>query len=304
MTPFSPARTPSVPASPATVAIDWTRFKPFPSPFVGVTTFDASNSDQVRRYIDWAAVLHTWELPAGLPEVLDDAEWGATARRLLADANDLLTHWLSTGILRTEVVVGVWPASAEGDQLVIRPGSSLPVRIAVPRIPDVAGISYCLADFIRPLDAQPTNVTDYIGGFAVRLHGPVDALIQDFTDSRDEYRALLANDLWLAYRSAVADYLHYRLRRFIWAYCDDDDLSNEELLAGHHQGIRVDSGSIACPDQAAEATLLALLAADSWAPDGSRQEKGDRSPVLSGYFLAHPRSRTLAAFTNEWTRPA
>jgi 5-methyltetrahydrofolate--homocysteine methyltransferase len=302
----SPSSANGLMPSPAThpLAIDWTGFNPVPSQFVGVATFDASDASQVRRYLDWEAFVRKWELPIGFPEVLDDAEWGDAARQLLADANELLSRWLSAGTLRAEVKFGVWEASAEGDQVTIHPENSASVAITFPRIPIPAGDLYCLADFIKPVTALQLGESDYMGGFAIRLRGPIDELVQSFITSRDEYRSLLARDLWELYRSAVADYLHYRLRRFIWAYCDDDDLSNEEVLAGLQQGIRIDTGAIECHDPSDETTLLGLLGVKEWLADGEVGEEKHLSPVLSGYFLAHPRSRRLSALTNELPIPA
>lgn len=110
---------------------------------------------------------------------------------------------------------------------------------------------------------------------------------------RDEYQSLLATDLLALYRSAVADYLHYRLRRFIWAYCDDDDLSNEEVLTGQHQGIRVEMGGRECPDRTEQPKLLGLLGVGEWLASRSPDRVDSPSSVSCGYFFAHPKSRNF-----------
>jgi 5-methyltetrahydrofolate--homocysteine methyltransferase len=299
--PSVPTSAPLVSPSAHPAAIDWMQFVPNPSAFTGVDTFDASDSDQVRRYLDLNAVVKKWEFPVGFPEVLDDAEWGPIARQLLADADGLLSNWLSAGMLRAEVRFGVWQAAARGSEIVISPPSAPSVSLLCPRVPVGPGESYCLADFIKPAAEMGAGSSDYIGGFAIRLHGPFETLIESYQTNQDDYRTLLTKDLWLLYRSAVADYLHYRLRRFIWAYCDDDDLSNDEIMAGLHQGIRVDSDSVASPGQAGETALLTLLGAAGWQEEDVISNEYGFSPVLSGYFLAHPRSRTIQAFANELT---
>lgn len=296
--------------SPATAtstqpAIDWTGFEPFPSHFLGVSSFDASDSDKVRTYLDWNALFHKWEIRVRFPDALDDADWGDAARSLFQDANNLLTDWLTRGKLRTEVVFGVWRASAEGDQVVVRPGDpalgSQPVRLSFPRLPLPNGATYCVADFIKPAAALKAGESDYMGGYAVRLREAADESIGSL--AADEYRMLLSADLRDLYRSAVVEYLHYRLRRFIWAYCDDDDLSNEEVLTGQHQGIRVEIGGRECPgldgsgldgpDRAEQAKLLQLLNVADWVVDRNSNDVDKPPLVVCGYFFAHPRSRNF-----------
>lgn len=270
-------------------AFDWPGFEPFPAQFIGVSPFDASDSDKVRTYLNWSGLFQKWEIPVPFPQVLDDADWGATAISLLRDANALLDDFLTKGLLRPEVMFGVWRAFSEGDQVVIQSGDQKAVRIPFPRLPQPNGATYCLADFIKPAIAMKPDEWDYLGGYLIRLSADVLAPIRRYSAEPDDYQAFLATDLCVLYRSAVADYLHYRLRRFIWAYCDDDDLSNEDVLQGLHQGIRVDIGSPVCPDSITRTPLLQLLQID----DQSFTDNDPDSPAseVGGFFFAHPKSR-------------
>lgn len=321
---FSAAATPGPPV------FDWAGFKPFPAYFLGVAAFDASDADRVRTYLNWDALFRKWEIPVSFPSALDDADWGETARTLLRDANTLLNDWLAGGKLWAEVVYGVWRAGAEGDQVVVQPGDTTPdtrtpdartpdartpVRLSFPRLPPAPvgppkrhhpdGPTYCVADFIKPAAALMAGESDYIGGYAIRLGRVAGDLIGELAAGHDEYRRLLATDLLALYRSAVEDYLHYRLRRFIWAYCDDDDLSNEEVLTGQQQGIRIEMGGLECPDWAEQPKLLHLLGIGEWPAGRSPDGTDSRSSVGCGYFFAHPCSRNFASESTgrEWTSP-
>ena len=299
--PSAPAGSPA-PATFGPPAIDWASFEPLSSHFLGVSSFDASDADRVRTYLNWPALFRKWELPVPFPDALDDAEWGNTARNLFHDANNLLTEWLAAGKFRPEVVFGVWRASAVGDQVVVRTGDpalgSQAVRLSFPRLPLPDEATYCAADFIKPAAALKPGESDYIGGYAVRLRADVGEPIGQLAAAPDEYRSLLAADLVDLYRSAVVDYLHYRLRRFIWAYCDDDDLSNEEVLLGLHQGIRVDIGGrewpgLDGPDRSEQPKLLRLLGVADWASGNAPDGADHPSSVPCGSFFAHPRSRNF-----------
>ncbi|MBC3789088.1 vitamin B12 dependent-methionine synthase activation domain-containing protein [Spirosoma utsteinense] len=274
-------------------AIDWTCFKPFTSHFLGVSTFDASDTDQVRRYMDWDLFFRKWEFPLPFPDVLDDVHWGPPARALYTDARARLDELVGDN-LRPEVVFGVWRASARGDQVLVETTGGTTVGLSFPRIQVSDSRSYCVADFIKPAMALRVGESDYLGGYALRLGTDVDRPAGQPATGQHDYRSLLTADLCELYRSALVDYLHYRLRRFIWAYCDDDDLSNEKVLTGTHQGIRVDVGGPECPGQTLQAQLLKQLGVDAWEDAGAFHLPGDRpSRVSSGFFLAHPQSRNL-----------
>lgn len=167
------------------------------------------------------------------------------------------------------------------------------------------GSTYCAADFIKPAAALKAGESDYIGGYAIRLGNVAGDLIGELAAKHDEYRSLLATDLLALYRSAVADYLHYRLRRFIWAYCDDDDLSNKEVLTGQHQGIRIEMGGRECPARSEQPKLLHLLEVSNWTSGNNPDRADSPSSVACGYFFAHPKSRylPLESTVSELTNP-
>lgn len=47
---------------------------------------------------------------------------------------------------------------------------------------------------------------------------------------------------------AFAEYLHERVRKEIWGYAADEDLSNDDLIREKYQGIRPAPGYPACPE--------------------------------------------------------
>ncbi len=263
--------------------------------FLGVDRFDASDSATVRTYLDWNRFFQKWDFPIRFPEVLDDAEWGAAARNLFEDANALFDELIAQQQIAPNVVFGVWPAHSEGQAVVVQNGDQPPVTLTFPQLSDqtLYAAPYCLANFIKPGTYLTEGESDYLGGYAIAVGEPLTRRLAQAQTEENLYQAYLLEDLGTLYASAVADYLHYRLRRFIWAYCDDDDLSNEEVVEGLHQGIRVVIGGRECPDSALKTSLFRLLGVD---PADFPPSQHDPTNVIfnpCGFFFANPKSRLL-----------
>ncbi|MCV5991027.1 hypothetical protein OFO94_33725, partial [Escherichia coli] len=58
---------------------------------------------------------------------------------------------------------------------------------------------------------------------------------------------------------AFAEYLHERVRKEIWGYAADEDLSNDDLIREKYQGIRPAPGYPACPEHTEKGPLWELL---------------------------------------------
>ena len=56
--------------------------------------------------------------------------------------------------------------------------------------------------------------------------------------------------------------LHERVRKDLWGYAPNEDLSNPDLIAEKYAGIRPAPGYPACPDHTEKATIFSLLGAE------------------------------------------
>ena len=70
-------------------------------------------------YIDWSPFFSTWELTGKFPAILDDDRFGAAARALYDDARAMLGRIVAENWFAARGVVGLWPANAEGDDILI-----------------------------------------------------------------------------------------------------------------------------------------------------------------------------------------
>jgi 5-methyltetrahydrofolate--homocysteine methyltransferase len=92
----------------------------------------------------------------------------------------------------------------------------------------------------------------------------------------------------------LAEYVHLKIRREVWGYAPEEQLTNEQLIAEKYRGIRPAPGYPACPDHLDKSTLFDLL--DARAIGMSLTESLAMHPAssVSGYYFAHPDSKYFA----------
>ena len=151
--------------------------------------------------------------------------------------------------------------------------------------------NYCLADFIAPAaGGQRPSQQDYIGGFAVSIHG-ADELAKKFAASHDDYNAILTKALADRLAEAFAEFMH-KEARIAWGFGQSENLSRTDLIAERYRGIRPAAGYPACPDHIEKRTLFDLLQAEEKA--GVRLTESyamHPGASVSGLYFSHPESK-------------
>jgi len=112
-------RTPIAAARANRFAIDWQTYQPPKPSFIGTRTFSPWDLEDLARYIDWSPFFAAWELVGRFPAILDDDVVGEAARDLFADAQVMLKRILDEHWFEARGVVGLWPANADGDDIVV-----------------------------------------------------------------------------------------------------------------------------------------------------------------------------------------
>jgi 5-methyltetrahydrofolate--homocysteine methyltransferase len=268
-------------------------FKPadIPAPrFIGVREV-APSLDALVPFIDWTPFFHAWELKGIYPKILDDPRWGARAAELLDDGRRLLERIVREGRLEARGVYGFFPASGEGDHIVVYADESRArerCRFPAPRQRHDVTPTLSLADFVAP---RATGLNDHIGAFAVTAGHGTDALCRELEAEHDDYSSIMAKALADRLAEAFAEYLH-RQARIDWGYGEGEKLAIEDLVAERYRGIRPAFGYPSCPDHAPKRTLFDLLGAESRA-GMSLTESCAILPTSSvaGLYLAHPQAR-------------
>ena len=149
-----------------------------------------------------------------------------------------------------------------------------------------------LADFIAPVTS---GVPDYIGGFCVTTGHGVDEQVAEFAKNHDDYNSIMLKSLADRLAEAFAEQLHRMVRRELWGYAPDEQLSNEELIRERYQGIRPAPGYPACPDHTEKATLFELLdAPNSCGVQLSESFAMSPAAAVSGFYYSHPEAAYFA----------
>ena len=252
------------------------------------------------EYIDWSPFFHAWELRGRYPAIFDDPKIGKQARELFDDAQALLHHIIAKNLLVARGVHAFWPANSTGDDVELYTDEERSEKIATfyflrQQMQKPAGqANHCLADFISPrsekgLPAATDNPQskDYLGGFAVSIHG-ADELAEEFKHQHDDYSAIMSKALADRLAEAFAEYLH-KQTRIAWGFGRDEQLSHADLLREKYRGIRPAAGYPACPDHAEKQTLFDLLEAQKNAciklTESFAMHPG---ASVSGLYFSHP----------------
>jgi 5-methyltetrahydrofolate--homocysteine methyltransferase len=246
--------------------------------FTGVRVVEPQLAE-LRELIDWQFFFHAWELKGKFPAILDQP----AARELYDDATAQLDELVRDGSLQARGVFGFWPASREGDDVVLESG----VRFPMLRQQAAWGDSRpnrSLADYVAPQG-------DHLGAFAVAIHG-ADGLAAGYEADHDDYRSIMVKALADRLAEAFAEYLHLEARR-AW-YEPDAAPTSEELIAERYRGIRPAFGYPACPDHSEKGRLFDLLGAEEAGLGLTESYAMTPAAAVSGLYFGHPGSRYFA----------
>ncbi len=260
----------------------------------GVRVLDYFPLAELRNFIDWSPLFHTWGLKGTYPRILEHEKYGAQATQIFTDANALLDTIIEKNQLTARGVYGLFPASAVGDDVELYADESCGQVVEqfhfLRQQAHKEGSEPCrsLADFIAP---KESGLLDYLGGFAVTAGIGLKELCDRFRVQNDDYNAIMAEAMADRLAEAFAECLHKRVREE-WGYGCQERLTNEDLIQAKYRGIRPAAGYPACPDHTEKGILWRLL--DVEANAGMRLTESFAmwpGSSVSGLYFAHPSSR-------------
>jgi 5-methyltetrahydrofolate--homocysteine methyltransferase len=273
--------------------LDWDNFTPVKPNVLGEQVIEVE-LDVLVPYIDWTPFFRTWELFGKYPAILTDEVVGEQATSVFADANEMLEVILREKKLTAKGIYGIFPANQVNDddiELTDENGKPLQTFLTLRQqsqktkgAPNIA-----LSDFIAPKDS---GKIDYMGAFCVTTGFGVDEWAAEFEKDLDDYNSIMVKALADRFAEAFAEYLHEKIRKEIWGYASDENLTTEAMIEEVYKGIRPAPGYPACPDHLEKPTIWKLLNVE--------QEIGVTltesmamwpASSVSGYYFGNPESK-------------
>jgi len=272
------------------VKINWQNYNPIKPQFIGTKVFNDIDLNEIKKYIDWKPYFIAWEMHGNFPAILTDEVVGKEATKLFNDVNILLDKVIAEKWLTAKGTIGFWEAASNDDSVILNVEDKQVqlefLRQQIKKAADQPNLS--LADFITP---KTINKKDYIGAFAVSIHG-IEKHIKAFEAAHDDYNKISLQALTDRLAEAFAEYLHYKVRTEYWGYVKDENLTNEDLIHEKYQGIRPAPGYPACPDHTEKRKLFSLLNATNTVGI-ELTENFAMYPASSvcGWYFSHPQSQ-------------
>ncbi|TVO38606.1 methionine synthase [Vibrio algivorus] len=279
------------------VNIDWQSYTP-PAPVKpGVHVFEHIDTAILRQYIDWTPFFLTWGLMGKYPSIFEHEEVGEEAKRLFDDANVFLDQIEQDGILKASGMCGMFPANSVGDDIEVYADETRTQVIKVlhnlrQQTEKPKGPNYCLSDYIAPKDG---GKSDWIGGFAVTGGIGERELADAYKAQGDDFNAIMIQAVADRLAEAFAEYMHEQVRKDIWGYAADENLTNNDLIREKYQGIRPAPGYPACPEHTEKGSLWELLKVEETIGMSLTTSYAMwPGASVSGWYFSHPDSRYFA----------
>ena len=236
----------------------------------------------LRTAIDWTPFFRAWELAGNYPAILDDEVVGESARALFKDAQAMLDRIIAEHWLTPRGTVGLWRCRREGDDVYVLSGNhetKLPfLRQQVKKREGRPNM--CLADFISP------EGEDWIGGFAVAIHG-LEPHLARFKADNDDYSDILLKALSDRLAEAFAERLHAHVRENVWGYAGTEHFTNQQLIRESYSGIRPAPGYPACPDHSLKPILFDMLGGTPAGVELTSNFAMWPTSAVSGFYFGH-----------------
>ena len=240
----------------------------------------------LKDYINWVYFFHSWSLPQQSEE----------SKHLFDEAQKMLQRLQR--YVKVKTVVELMPAWSEGDDIVVQPmrpcecGQSHPcgepIRLPMLRqqVPGKDGMCHCLSDFIRPHSAMRQ---DKIGLFATSTSIDVHKTFPD-----DDYSQMLLQTLADRLAEAGAERLHEEVRKTLWGYAPNEQLTMAELHQEKFQGIRPAVGYPCLPDISINFLLDKLIGFKSIGVTLTTSAMMQPHASVSGLMISLPQAHYFA----------
>jgi 5-methyltetrahydrofolate--homocysteine methyltransferase len=276
----------------------------FAPPFLGSQVAKGISIDEIAAFVNETALFRNqWQFR---PEQRADGTVETDEEfkdRIRPTFREQLAAARAEGLLVPQVVYGYFPATADGNDVIIwtdETRTTERTRFSFPRQRKAPFL--CIADFFRPTDS---GEVDYAAFHIVSMGATVsDRTAELFAaDKYQEY--LLLHGLGVEMAEALAEYWHRRIRTE-WGFADQDPdgasgTPNPPALVGlfrqQYRGGRYSWGYPACPDLEDNERVAELLGAERIGVTCNEDTGFQYQPeqTTSAIICHHPRAKYFVA---------
>uniref|UniRef100_A0AC35U6X1 Methionine synthase n=1 Tax=Rhabditophanes sp. KR3021 TaxID=114890 RepID=A0AC35U6X1_9BILA len=282
------------------VEFDWDNFKTYHPTFTGAKTIEDVGLEHLVPYIDWKPFFDVWQLRGkypnrGYPNIFKDADVGEEAKKVFADAQEMISDLIKNKTLSCKAVIGFYKCGSRGDDIILVDENDTETEI-------VHGLRqqcdkehdqkcYCISDFIRPFDSAG-KADDYIGMFACSVGHGVDAICDKYEKiDLDDYKSIMLKAVADRFSEAAAEYLHREVRINYWGYSKEETLEAEDMLAIKYQGIRPAPGYPVQPDHQEKVMMWKVMDIEKRTNIQLTESLAmEPASSVSGLYFANPHS--------------
>jgi 5-methyltetrahydrofolate--homocysteine methyltransferase len=285
--------------------INWAdpALKPCKPQLIGKKVYKDFPIEDVVHAIDWTPFFQVWQLRGKFPnrdypKIFNDEKVGVEAKKLFDEAQTMLQDFIKTKEIQMHAVVGIYRANSVGDDIeVYTDESAKEVSCKFYTLRQQAEKEsedpfFALSDFVAPKDS---GVEDYLGMFVTSAGFGLENVIQKYKDDQDDYSFIMAEAIADRLAEAFAEVLHVMVRKDLWGYSPDENLSIDDLIKVRYSGIRPAPGYPSQPEHTEKATMWKLMNVQ----EEIGVELTDSMAMLpaasvSGLYFAHPKSQYFA----------
>jgi len=253
--------------------------------------------------IDWTPFFQVWQLRGKFPnrdypKIFQDQKVGSEAKKLFDEANTMLKEFIDTKALQMHGIIGIYRASTVGDDIEIYKGEAgqdvackfFTLRQQAEK--EGSDPHFALSDFIAP---KESGVSDHLGMFVTSAGFGLDSIIQKYKDSQDDYSYIMAEAIADRLAEAFAEVMHVMVRKELWGYAPDENLSTEDLIKVRYNGLRPAPGYPSQPDHTEKATMWELMdVKNEIGVELTESMAMLPAASVSGLYFAHPDSQYFA----------
>merc|ERR1719201_1445375 len=275
--------------------VDW-KSVDIPKPkLLGLKVFKNYDLKELLPYIDWNPFFQVWQLRGnypnrGYPKIFNDETVGEEAKKLHNDALKLVDEIIAKKTLKAKGVIGIWPANSVGDDIEVYDkgsgatlGSFHTLRQQEEREDSTY---YAMSDFVAP---KSSGVKDYVGAFAVSCGFGCEKVCAELRKQNDDYKGIMMEAVADRLAEAFAEVMHLEMRKELWGYAPDEQLTPDDMLKTKYQGIRPAPGYPTQPDHTEKTLMWELLDA----------EKATGIQLNESYAMLPAASVSALVFANE-----